>query len=81
MHGPRETASKRVNKVLSLLRPSTPNGAWRKVVAKSPNGMDQQIYLAPDKSRKQTRLEFYLRKGKKILEHMCDTKIFTNKLK
>eukprot|EP00973_Karenia_brevis_P093996 12420247-Karenia_brevis.AAC.1 len=43
--------------------------------------MDQQIYLAPDKSRKQTRLEFHLRRGKKILEQMCDKKVFTNKFK
>ena len=53
--GPAQTAERRVEKVLTLLRQG--NGAWRQIFAVSPARRETQLFFGPDKSGKQIKTE------------------------
>ena len=53
--GPAQTAERRVEKVLTLLRQG--DGAWRQFFAVSPARRETQLFFGPDKSGKQIKTE------------------------
>eukprot|EP00973_Karenia_brevis_P003716 513498-Karenia_brevis.AAC.1 len=52
-----------------MLMPSSANGhQWQHLTVKAPNGTDHTMYVSSDKSKKQVRTEFVLRRLRRILE-------------
>jgi hypothetical protein len=71
-HGPTGLGALRATKALQLLKGA--DGTWREIHAISPTTAAIKLFLSPDKSPKQTRIEAASRKLFKIIQELHPTK-------
>eukprot|EP00973_Karenia_brevis_P031113 4292142-Karenia_brevis.AAC.1 len=60
--GTTQAGRRNAEKAINLLKPKAKGGEWEKVLVVATDDSRQQLFVQPDKSKKQDRLEFCARK-------------------